>query len=120
MRVFLQWVVTVTLLGAVSLAQAEYADECRELADRLAAEPGSLKASEIDLLKSCLAGLQRSQALGEKVAPTPKPALNCPPPPPEKVCPVCPPAPVCPKAPAAIKERDRDREDRLRPQLQAF
>lgn len=120
MRVFLQSVVMVALLGAMGLAQAEYAEECRELADRLASEPGSLKASEIDLLKTCLAGLQRSQALGEKVEPSPKPVLTCPPPPPEKTCPACPPAPVCPKAPPAAKERDRDREDRLRPQLQAF
>lgn len=102
-------------------AQAEYADECREIADKLASEPGALKAGEIEFMRSCLAGLQRSQTLGEAVAPTPKPPPPvCPPPPPAPVCPACV-QQVCPKIAPSPKERARDpAADLLRPQLQKF
>lgn len=116
----------VFLLMAVSaIASAEYAEECRELADKLSRVPGDLSVSEIDLMKTCLAGLQRSKSLGETVSPTPPPPEKvCPPLPPvvEKECPVCPPAPVCPRV-APSRDRERDREpavDPLRPQLQRF
>jgi len=123
MQGVLRWLGALLLALLPALAEAEYAEECREFADKLARVPGSLTASEIELLKTCLAGLQRSMALGEAVAPSPPPPeKTCPPPPPEKVCPVCPPPPVCPKV-APVRERERDREpavDPLRPQLQRF
>lgn len=119
----LRWLATVILVSFPTLAPAEYAEECREFADKLARVPGSLTASEIELLKTCLAGLQRSMSLGEAVAPTPvPPEKTCPLPPPEKACPVCPPPTVCPKV-APAREREREREpavDPLRPQLQRF
>ena len=51
-----------------AIAFAAYNDECRALALRLATDPGSLKVGELDLLKSCLSGLQRSVVLGEPPA----------------------------------------------------
>lgn len=65
----------LVLASAASLVRAEYAEECRDLANTLARTPGALKNSEIDLLKNCLSGLQRSLALGEV------PAAATPPPP---------------------------------------
>jgi hypothetical protein len=123
MQGVLRWLALMLIALQPALAMAEYAEECREFADKLARAPGSLTASEIELLKTCLAGLQRSMSLGEAVAPTPPaPEKICPPLPPEKECPVCAPPPVCPKV-APARERERDREsavDPLRPQLQRF
>jgi hypothetical protein len=115
----------LVLASAASLVRAEYAEECRDLANTLARTPGALKNSEIDLLKNCLSGLQRSLALGEvpAAATPPPPEKICPPLPPEKECPVCPAVQACPKQSSAPPARDRQREpavDPLRPQLQRF
>jgi len=126
--------VVTRLLAALLLsmlaaaAQASYNDECRALAQKLDTDPGALKVGELDLLKNCLADLQRIIVLSE-TPPAKKPAQVCPPPPPAAPCPVC---KVCPAAdPAAAarererekereKERDRESDRQLRPFLPKY
>lgn len=113
-------------------AHASYNDECRALAERLDRDPGALKVGELDLLKNCLADLQRIIVLSE-TPPAKKPPQECPPPPPAAPCPVC---KACPAAdPAAVarererekererereKERDREADRQLRPFLPKY
>lgn len=116
-----RWLVVLVLVCAGGHAMAQYSDECRDLARRLAVEPGSLSAAELDLVRDCLASLQRAQLLGESVAagaPLPCVAEGQPVVP---ACPVCPSAAaqVCvhPAAPAsrALREKPRDTGEDRRP-----
>lgn len=119
--------VWLLLCLATTPAFAQYSEDCRLLAEKLAKVPGDMKVGELDLLKNCLSGLQRVIVLGEEPPPpaAPPPAPECPPPPPaeEKECPVCPEANSCPKqsvAPAAKdKARERDAPDR-RPKMYIY
>lgn len=107
----------VLLALASATAVAQYSDECRDLARRMAVEPGSLNAAELDLVRDCVASLQRALLLGEAVAPGEP--LACPEVPSVPVdCPFCPASsePVCARAtpaPAptpAARARDKARE----------
>ena len=119
----------LVLLCAVVSARAEYADECRGVADKFARDPGALNVGEIDFLKNCLSSLQRGIVLGEAPpAPSPAPAVACPAAVVQE-CPVCAAAVTCPKreaaaTPAPAKEKARDREPpedrRLRPYLPKY
>lgn len=88
-------------------AWASYSPECRLLASQLAAEPGSLKLGELDVLKSCLSALQKGITAGDPPPEGSPP--DCPPPPPPRVCPVCPPVPVCEKTGASDGDPVRQR-----------
>lgn len=116
----------LSMLAAV--AQASYNDECRALAQKLDTDPGALKVGELDLLKNCLADLQRIIVLSE-TPPAKKPPQVCPPPPPAAPCPVCKACPAADPAAAARererekereKERDRESDRQLRPFLPKY
>lgn len=117
----------VALLCCAGTAWGSYGNECRSLAQRLALDPGSLKLPELDLIRNCIADLQRVIVLGETPPEKGEPPACAPveAPPPE-ACPVCPTAAaLCPKAATArAKEPAREKEPaedrRLKPFLPKY
>lgn len=111
----------LALALATASAAAQYSDECRDLARRMAVEPGALTAPELDLVRDCVSSLQRARLLGESVPPgEPLPCAAAAPVPAE--CPVCPEvaAQACARAtpPPAVRparERARDTGEDRRP-----
>lgn len=107
----------LVLVCAGGQAVAQYSDECRDLARRLAVEPGSLSAAELDLVRDCVAALQRARLLGESVAASaPLPCAHADEPA-TPDCPVCPASaaqecgrPAAPAAPASRATREKPRE----------
>ncbi|MFZ5698122.1 MAG: hypothetical protein ACOY9J_05290 [Pseudomonadota bacterium] len=120
--------VLAVVLVAPTAAHAEYSEECRGLAQRLAQDPGALKVGELDVLKSCLSDLQRGIVLGEPPpakseslvgAPTPAPAPPiCPTA--EQLCPRPKAAVKEPEAPKKVRERPREPDRRLKPYLPKY
>lgn len=122
--------VLAVVLVAATAAHAEYSEECRDLAQRLAQDPGALKVGELDVLKSCLSDLQRGIVLGEPPPAKGEPVVVVPaaaPAPP--TCPTA--AQLCPEreaaakeraAPAKVRERKRDAvpDRRLKPDLPKY
>lgn len=123
--------VLAVVLVAATAAHAEYSEECRDLAQRLAQDPGALKVGELDVLKSCLSDLQRGIVLGEPppakgepvvvdaAAAAPAP-LTCP-----TAAQLCPGREAAAKeraAPAKVRERKRDAvpDRRLKPDLPKY
>ncbi len=122
--------VLVVVLVTATAAHAEYSEECRDLAQRLARDPGALKVGELDVLKSCLSDLQRSIVLGEPppakgetavdaAAAAPAP-LTCPTA--AQLCPGREAAAKAPEAPAKVRDRKRDTvpDRRLKPYLPKY
>ncbi len=105
------------LVCAAGQAVAQYSDECRDLARRLAVEPGALSAAELDLVRDCLAALQRARLLGEPVAPGEPLPCAAAEQPAVRECPACPATTTrecarvqAPAAPASRVPRDKPRE----------
>lgn len=122
--------VLAVVLVAATAAHAEYSEECRDLAQRLAQDPGALKVGELDVLKSCLSDLQRGIVLGEPPPAKSESVVGAPVPAPAP--PICPTAEqLCPRpeaaaegraAPAKARERKRDAvlDRRLKPDLPQY